>query len=160
MPSTTQKQINESTEEKQIAAIEKNLASLEAKFSHELLREIKVDLTLLSSSVNLVSDTQKRKSVQDRIKLAKDRIGIVEEKFVPSSSKLILFTNKKKDSLEILKDAHQQLAETEKVSEKMLTNLAKQREKIVHSTDALKKVEEKGKQSDGFLDQMAKWWRG
>lgn len=69
-------------------------------------------------------------------------------------------TEKNAQSLEVLKKAHAQLAETEETGINVLSNLAKQKEQIRKVQDNLNQTNEQLGYSNKLLNRMGKWWRG
>lgn len=64
------------------------------------------------------------------------------------------------ESLDILKQARQQLAETQGVAEDTMEHLTKQREQILKTTENTKKVNADLGYSNKLLGNMTKWFRG
>ena len=69
-------------------------------------------------------------------------------------------SQKNQDSLDTLKKAHAQLAETEEVGIGVLSNLAKQKETIKNAQGNLREVNGNLTYSNKLLNRMGKWWRG
>lgn len=63
-------------------------------------------------------------------------------------------------SLEVLKKARQQLAETEQIGTETVTNLAKQTEQIKGMAEKTRDVNSGLSHSNKLLNKMSQWWRG
>jgi methylthioribose-1-phosphate isomerase len=63
-------------------------------------------------------------------------------------------------SLEVLKKARQQLAETEAVGVNTVNELAKQQDQIKKSRDNMEEVNSNLHHSNKLLNKMSQWWRG
>jgi len=69
-------------------------------------------------------------------------------------------TEKNQQSLDVLKQAHAQLAQTEEVGIGVLSNLAKQKETIKNTQANLRDANGNLTYSNKLLNRMGKWWRG
>lgn len=63
-------------------------------------------------------------------------------------------------SLEVLKKARQQLAETEAVGVNTVNELAKQQDQIKKSRENMEEVNSGLHHSNKLLNKMSQWWRG
>jgi len=101
------------------------------------------------------------------MKTYQTRISSLEKELLTTSSSSlagnrdpISATEKNQQSLEILKKAHAQLAETEEVGVNVLSNLAEQKDTIKHTQGNLRQVNNDLSHSNKLLNRMGKWWRG
>lgn len=67
---------------------------------------------------------------------------------------------RQQNSLDVLRKANQQLADTEQVGVDTLQNLEKQRETIARARENLKQTSDNLGYSNKMLNRMSKWWRG
>jgi len=137
-----------------------NKCEEDLKEAREIMDEMKIEL-------QSVSNKSKKDEYLVKIRQYQLKISSLEKEILTTSSSSLdgtraplSATEKNQQSLEILKKAHAQLAETEEVGVNVLSNLAKQKETIKHTQGNLRATNDQLTYSNKLLNRMGKWWRG
>jgi len=132
----------------------------ELKEAEELLAEMKIELHAVANKAKKDDYILKMQTYQKLIAKHKKTLLTTSTSSLNGSRAPVSATQKNQDSLDTLKRAHAQLAETEEVGVGVLSNLAKQKETIKNTQDNLRDVNGNLTYSNKLLNRMGKWWRG
>lgn len=154
-----------------VESLDEIMANLEENKNPETMEEQlqEAEETLAEMKIELHSVTNKAKKDDYIIKMQTyNRILAKHKKTVLTSSTSSMngtraplsATEKNQQSLEVLKKAHAQLAETEEVGVGVLSNLAKQKETIRRTQGNVEGVNSQLTYSNKLVNRMGKWWRG
>jgi len=127
----------------------------------ELLEQLKIE-------VHNISNLNEKKQVQSKMLHYKDLIGKLQKQLLTNgqSSSAYAANNaptshiqRGQEGVDILKQARQQLADTEGTAVDTMEHLVKQREQIAKATENTKKVNNDLGYSNKLLGKMSQWWR-
>jgi len=126
----------------------------------ELLDQLKIE-------VHNISNLTEKKAVQAKMLHYKDLIGKLQKQLLTNgqsrSSTMAASSNhvqRAEEGRDILRQARQQLADTEETAVDTMEHLTRQREQIAKATENTKKVNNDLGYSNKLLGKMSQWWRG
>ena len=135
--------------------IEKQIADAE-----EVLQEMKIELHSVTNKQKKDDYIIKMQSYQRLIAKHKKTILTTSTSSMNGTRAPLSATQKNQESLEVLKKAHAQLAETEEVGIGVLGNLAQQKDTIKKIKVNLDDTNQQLTYSNKLVNRMGKWWRG
>ena len=121
------------------------------------LQEMKIELHSVTNKAKKDDYILKLQSYQKSIAKHKKTLLTQSTSSLNGTRPAISATEKNEQSLEVLKKAHAQLAETEEVGIGVLSNLAKQKETIKHTQANLRETNSQLGYSNKLLNRMGKW---
>jgi len=144
---------------RQLSEVKEDPAKIEEdlKEAQEILDEMKIEIVTVSNKTE--KDAYLKKMEGYKTDIAKYRKSLLTGGGSASKSNLSSQA-RAEDSLEVLRKANAQLAETESVGINTLENLNKQKETIAHTQKNLQEVNGQLGYSNKLLNRMGKWWRG
>lgn len=128
---------------------------------NEIIDQLKIE-------IHNITNQQHKASIQAKIIHYKDIISKLQKQILlnnkASSNNNKSTSNneaiqKSENGLDILKQARQQIADTENVAVDTMEHLTKQREQIQKTTDNTKKINAELGYSNKLLGKMSQWWR-
>lgn len=131
--------------------------------SHSLsaqLAEMKIELHAIANKSKKDDYILKMQTYQKLIAKHKKTLLTQSTSSLNGTRPAVSATEKNQQSLDVLKQAHAQLAQTEEVGIGVLSNLAKQKETIKNTQANLRDVNGNLTYSNKLLNRMGKWWRG
>jgi len=128
--------------------------------AEQLLAQMKLDLHSVTNKQKKDDYIIKMQSYQRLIAKHRKTVLTTSTASLNGTRPVISATEKNEASLEVLKKAHAQLAETEEVGINVLSNLAKQKETIQKTRGNLDTVNSQMTYSNKLVTRMGKWWRG
>jgi len=131
----------------------------------ETLSQMKMEIHSCGTKAEKDKYNAKIKEFQGRIAAARKGLLFSGSSGSSSSSsaasaRIQSTEEKQAASLEVLKKARQQLAETEAIGTSTVENLAKQNEQIKKSKENVREINSNLSHSNKLLNKMSQWWRG
>jgi len=127
--------------------------------ANDILSEMKISLHSVSNKAKKDEYLVKMQTY-NRLMDKHRKSALTQTEASIAGGRTLTATEQNERSLETLKRAHAQLAETEEVGINVLSNLAKQKDTIRHTQQNLKTVNSDLSYSTKLVNRMGKWWRG